>query len=341
MHPTIEVVAPARLHFGLWSLGLPPKAGQGARQFGGVGVMIRRPAVRLRIEPTRGWTVQGEQSERALAFAQCWAAYHGCSLPDCRLTLEEVPPPHAGLGSGTQLALSVAAGLSLFCGKPIPTLSELAESVGRGRRSAVGTYGFAFGGLIVERGKAPHERISPLEYRVVLPSAWHFVLVRPLGVQGLAGSQEAEALARLPPAPPRVTQELVERVRQEMVPAALRGDFATFSESVYAYGHRAGTCFAPLQGGPYNGSVVTALVERLRHMGIRGVGQSSWGPTVYALVASRPEAEALAEQLARCTDLPPLEVLVTETAPRGAALAPQAIWEAVPTGSDGARSERG
>jgi beta-ribofuranosylaminobenzene 5'-phosphate synthase len=334
MDSTVEVVAPARLHFGLWSLGCPPEAGPDARQFGGVGVMICHPAVRLRIEPAGQWTVQGQQTQRVETFAQRWAAYYGRRLPDCRVTLCEAPPPHAGLGSGTQLALSVAAGLSRFCQMPMPHLSELARSVGRARRSAVGTYGFALGGLIVERGKAPHELLSPLEYRVVLPPAWHFVLVRPLGMEGLAGSQEADALAQLPPVPPRVTQELIDRVRHEMVPAALCGDFATFSESVYAYGRQAGTCFAPLQGGPYNGSVLTALVERLRHLGIRGVGQSSWGPTVYALTASRDEAERLASQLTHLSDLPPLEVQVTHPASRGASLRPLPIWEPAPAGGD-------
>lgn len=334
MHPTVEVVAPARLHFGLWSLGLPPGAPEDAWQYGGVGVMVRRPAVRLLIEPAGQWTVEGQQAERVAAFAQRWAAYYGRCLPECRVTLCEASPPHAGLGSGTQLALSVAAGLSLFCQMPAPSLAELASSVGRARRSAVGTYGFAFGGLIVEGGKARHERLSPLECRIVLPSAWHFVLVRPLGVQGLAGSQEADALAHLPPVPPHITQELIARVRQEMVPAALRGDFAAFSESVYAYGRQAGTCFAPLQGGTYNGSIVTAVVERLRQLGIRGVGQSSWGPTVYALTASRDEAEALAGQLARQADLPPLEILVTEAASRGASFRPRMLWEPAVTGGE-------
>jgi beta-RFAP synthase len=296
--------------------------------------MIRHPALRLRIEPAGQWTVQGEQAERVSAFARSWAAYHGRSLPDCQVTLREAPPPHAGLGSGTQLALSVATGLSLFCRMPVLPLAELAKSVGRAKRSAVGTYGFAFGGLIVERGKAPHESLSPLEYRVVLPPAWHFVLVRPRGMQGLAGSQEADALARLPPVPPQVTQELMARVRQEMVPAALRSDFEAFSESVYAYGRQAGSCFAPLQGGPYNGSVVTALVERLRRLGVRGVGQSSWGPTVFALAASCEEAEALAGQLARLADLPPLETVVTPAAPHGASLWPRTIWESVSAGSE-------
>ena len=52
------------------------------------------------------------------------------------------------------------------------TPAELAQSVGRGLRSAVGTYGFVHGGMIAERGKLPGEVISPLDARVVLPEDW-------------------------------------------------------------------------------------------------------------------------------------------------------------------------
>ena len=70
---------------------------------------------------------------------------------------------------------------------PSQSPQELALSVGRGLRSAVGTYGFVFGGLIVEQGKLPDEPISPLDCRIDLPEAWRFVLVRPLGLTGIAG----------------------------------------------------------------------------------------------------------------------------------------------------------
>ena len=60
---------------------------------------------------------------------------------------------------------------------------------------------------------------------------------------------------------------------------------------------RVGDYFAPAQGGRYASPAVAAVVARLRARGVRGVGQSSWGPTVFAVVR-RPEAEALAQELA-------------------------------------------
>ena len=42
MPPVVRIIAPSRLHFGLWSLG-----GDGTRRFGGVGAMVQQPALRL------------------------------------------------------------------------------------------------------------------------------------------------------------------------------------------------------------------------------------------------------------------------------------------------------
>ena len=141
----------------------------------------------------------GEHADRAIVFARRWAEFHRRAAPHCRIEIEAVSPEHAGLGSGTQLALSIAAGLSAFCGLPSQSPQALAISVGRAQRSAVGTYGFVFGGMIVEQGKLPGEPISPLDCRIDLPEAWRFVLVRPrrLGGRKFANTLLDDSIVRL------------------------------------------------------------------------------------------------------------------------------------------------
>jgi beta-ribofuranosylaminobenzene 5'-phosphate synthase len=282
----VRVTAPSRLHFGLWSL-----ASTVGRQFGGVGVMIDRPGLRLSIGPGEG--VWGPLAERTTGFARRWKDFHRLTPPPCRIVIHEAPPEHVGLGTGTQLALAVAAGLNAFYGLPSQTPPELALSVGRGLRSAVGTHGFVHGGLVVEQGKLPGEPISPLDCRIDLPEAWRFVLIRHADAAGLAGDEEAAAMASLPVAPPAVTLELITEVRERLVPAAAMGDFATFAASVYRYGNLSGQLFAARQGGAYHGPILAELVERIRALGFPGVGQSSWGPTLFVAASSADEAEAL------------------------------------------------
>src|SRR6185312_6329569 len=251
MSHVVHVTAPSRLHFGLWSLG-----GGHGRQFGGVGAMIERPELNLSIRPAEQLDAGGQHAVRAIAFARRWAEFHRLSPPRCRIDIHSTVPEHAGLGSGTQLALSVAAGLNAFSGLPSQSPQELALSVSRGLRSAVGTYGFVFGGLIVEQGKLPGEPISPLDCRIDLPEAWRFVLVRPRGLSGIAGEEETDAFSSLPSVSAAVTDELIAIVRDRLVPAAATADFDPFAESLYRYGRLSGECFAAKQGGPYNGPLL-------------------------------------------------------------------------------------
>src|SRR5262245_59520615 len=114
--PHVRVTAPSRLHFGLWSLA---NGGQrDVRQFGGVGAMVEQPGLKLSLRPGNSLTTGGEMADRALAFARRWAEFQGRDLAPCEIRIESAPPQHVGLGTGTQLALAVAAGLNAFCGLP-------------------------------------------------------------------------------------------------------------------------------------------------------------------------------------------------------------------------------
>ena len=287
--------------------------------YGGVGAMVDQPALKLKVSASSSFESAGPLAERAHDFAQRWGEFHRLSqLPACRIEILAVPPNHVGLGVGTQLGLSVAAGLNAFAGLPTAGPQELALSVGRGQRSAIGTYGFMMGGLIVERGKLPGEPISPLDCRIDLPEEWRFVLLRPVGWQGLSGEQEEQAIGGLPRVPDEVTDRLVAIARDELIPAAATANFPQFAESLYQFGHLAGSCFAARQGGPYNGPVLTRLIDWLRSRGYGGVGQSSWGPTLFAAVPNQHSAIVLVDLLQRSHPEGPLEVTIAAPNNRGA-----------------------
>jgi beta-RFAP synthase len=312
MSPAVRITTPSRLHFGLWSLG-----GLGTRQFGGVGAMVERPALRLTVTAAAFFSTAGEFANLTADYARRWSHFHSCELPQCRLTIDESIPQHAGLGSGTQLALAVAAALNTFVGLPSQSPQELATSVGRGLRSAVGTYGFVFGGLIVEQGKLADEPISPLDCRIDVPENWRFVLLRPRGLVGLAGREETAAFASLAAVPQTATEELITETRDRLVPAAAIGDFSAFAKSLYRYGHLSGEIFAARQGGPYNGPVIAELVDHIRSRGLEGVGQSSWGPTVFVVTASESDANSLVDDLQHSRG-DAVETIVTGPANQGA-----------------------
>jgi predicted sugar kinase len=190
----------------------------------------------------------------------------------------------------------------------------------------VGTYGFLFGGLIAEQGKLPDEDISPLDCRLDVPAEWRFVLARPLGLTGLAGEDEAAAIGDLPAVHVADTEELMALAYDRLLPAAVTGDYSDFAEAAHRYGRLAGEIFAARQGGPYNGPVLAALVERIRSLGFAGASQSSWGPTVFAVAPSQGAAEVLAAAL-QTWEESALEITVAAPCRHGANIGRQAIGE--------------
>jgi beta-RFAP synthase len=218
--------------------------------------------------------------------------------PPVRWELRETLPPHAGLGSGTQLGLAVARALALLAGEGNISAPELARRTGRGGRSAIGLYGFEQGGLLIEGGKTADAAISPLVARAAIPPLWRFVLIQPRGAQGLSGAEERQGFARLPGMPAATTNRLCRLALLNLLPAALEERFDDFSEALYEFGRLVGDYFAPVQGGVYADPQMRRLVPRLRARGIHGIGQSSWGPTLFVLCPSAASAQALVQELA-------------------------------------------
>src|SRR5262245_57744439 len=337
----IEITTPARLHFGLLSAGplscgsgvvrwlggseattpptnhpttQPPNHQTAGRRFGGVGMMVEEPGVRLRLSPAAEWTAEGPLAERALAFARQFAslsAVSGEPLSPQRLVVEGAPPPHAGLGSGTQLGMAVARGLALAAGQPELPVAELARRVGRGLRSGVGVHGFARGGFLVDAGPKAEETLAPLVARVEVPGDWRIVLALPPVVSDWHGLREQRAFEQLASEPPHasITERLCRLVLLGVLPALVELDLESFGEALYEFNVLAGEVFAPIQGGTYASPRVAELVAFLRQEGVRGAGQSSWGPSVFAVLDDEDRAANLAARLRRRFDLPDASVL--------------------------------
>jgi beta-RFAP synthase len=286
-----RVVAPSRLHFGLFHVPAGGAHRPGERAFGGVGLMIDTPGVVVTAKPAEAWRFEGPLASRAQAFAMRFAQ----SFPEAerrpfQVLVEQCPAEHTGLGVGTQLALAVAKALAVPTGHGDESSVELAARVGRGERSAVGVHGFDRGGLLVETGKLPGEDVSPVVAHVRLPAAWRVVLFTPPVTAEWHGRREREAFARATGGDPGALRRLAET---EILPAAAAGDLDAFGEAVHEFNRRAGAPFAAAQGGPYASPAAAELIAELRLAGIRGVGQSSWGPTVLAVVADHDTALSL------------------------------------------------
>jgi beta-RFAP synthase len=303
----IRVTAPSRLHFGL--LSLPPTGpplwenalGEPvlpARRFGGVGLMVERPGLAVSVRSAADWQACGPLAGRAIDFARRFAQTVA-EAPPAQLTVERCAPPHAGLGTGTQLGLAVARALALHWGLPDLGAVELARRVGRGTRSALGIHGFAQGGFLVDGGQGPVGGIGALVARADFPEEWRVVLVIPPEAQGLHGRDEAEAFERLPGGGWDLarTEALCRLVLLGMLPALREGDVQAFGEALYDFNRRVGEGFRCVQGGVYSRAQAMEITAELRRLGVRGVGQSSWGPSLFAVAGDPETAEHAVRRL--------------------------------------------
>ena len=292
VEPALFVEAPARLHFGVLDL-----LGDRGRRFGGIGAAIPAPSLLLEAAPAAGLEADGPDAARVLEFARRFAAHHRVDLR-LRFRVHRSIPSHAGLGSGTQLALAVARAAAELTAPPLPTdVAALARAVDRGLRSGVGTWTFAHGGFVLEGGRVGTDhadRVAPLLARLAFPPAWRCVVAVPRGKPGLTGDEEAAAFARLPAPDAREVERVAHVVLMQLLPALAEADLTGFGTALGEVQRITGGWFAPAQGGVFAPGETRALVERLREWGAVGVGQSSWGPAVYGIVGDSAAAGTLA-----------------------------------------------
>jgi beta-RFAP synthase len=287
----VFVESSARLHFGVLDL-----RGSRGRWFGGIGASAARPTLRISASRADTLSAQGEDAERVREFAHLFLAHHHLR-GGADIRVHQALPSHVGLGSGTQLALGVARALAELYGVDSDARG-LAHAVGRGKRSAIGTWTFEDGGLVVEGGRrAGSDECGPLIARVPIPSTWFCILAIPEGAPGISGPEEAEAFATLPAPPERDVERVAHIVLMSLLPALADADLPGFGRALTEVQEITGQWFTSVQGGTFAPGGSADLVHRLREWGASGVGQSSWGPAVYGIVEGHEAAERLADRV--------------------------------------------
>jgi beta-ribofuranosylaminobenzene 5'-phosphate synthase len=284
----IEVYAPARLHFGFLDLN-----GGLGRRFGSIGLTIEGIGTRLSLAP--GEPAHEAPPERAARALAAVAPLLGATGP-FRLAVHETTPEHVGLGSGTQLNLAIAAAVAALSGRRA-SARALAPLVERGARSGIGIGAFDLGGFLVDAGKGEGGPPAPIVARLDFPATWRLVLIFDRERRGLSGARETAAFASLAPFPPELAARLCHVTLMRLLPGVAEADFAAVADSIGEIQAQVGDYFAPAQGGRFGSPRVAAVLEWLYAAGHSGIGQSSWGPTGFVLVASPDEARGLCREL--------------------------------------------
>jgi beta-RFAP synthase len=284
----VSVTTAARLHFGF----LDP-SGRGAQPFGSFGLSIDRPVTRLTLRRANSLKISGEEAERAAHYLAQLAESYGLTT-GYALNVDEAIPPHSGLGSGTQLALAVGTALATLEGLGARP-QDLASRLGRGARSGIGIAAFASGGVMLDSGPLAGA-LPELVARRPFPEEWRVLLSFDPYISGIHGSAEIAAFEEATDFPQSEAEEFRTRVLQRALPALEGHDFDGFTEEVGHLQARMGAYFASLQGGPIVSSGVAKVLDWAATQGLKGIGQSSWGPTGFVFVRSESEGASLLEK---------------------------------------------
>lgn len=289
---SIEVAVPARLHLGFLDL----EGGLG-RRFGSIGLALDDVETRITAVPAEIVTASGPSAARADGFARQMLAVLGLA-GGVGLTIAQAIPEHAGLGSGTQMALAVGTAIARLyhaeAGHADWGPRTIAKVLGRGARSGIGIGAFEQGGLLVDGGRlGGNGDPAPIISRVEFPSPWRILLVFDAQAEGLHGDAEAAAFRDLPDFAPALSAHLCRLVLMALLPAAAETDLGRFAAAVAEIQNAVGDFFAPFQGGRFASPAVAGVLDWLRAEGVEGVGQSSWGPTGFAFVENASAAGLL------------------------------------------------
>jgi beta-ribofuranosylaminobenzene 5'-phosphate synthase len=273
----VYVKTPSRLHLGLIDLN-----GDLGRLFGGLGVGIDRPNVILEAQQSERLSATGEKAELVKALAKRFLETYNITA-NARINLKQAIPEHAGLGSGTQLALAVATALSKLFGVKV-SVQELAKAMGRGQRTSVGTTIFEQGGFVVDGGKNVKKESFPTAiFRQPFPRDWGFVVAIPNVKKGLSKDEETVAFAGLAPMSAEAAGKMCRLTMMKLLPSLIERDIKSFGEALTQIQKVIGGYFAEAQGGTYSSQTAAEGIALLQKLGAYGAGQSSWGPTFYGL----------------------------------------------------------
>jgi len=290
----VRVEAPARLHLGFYRLCSP----LAPIRLGGVGVAVDLEELATIVELEVGEELAVSAPPQCLqeVEAAARAAARRYSVRG-RVSVEQCLPRHVGLGSTTQLVLSVYAAFAAAVGA---SLEDAAAASGRGFYSGVGVGVFLRGGLVVDTGVL-EGRATAYPMTWTWPPRWGVVVAVPDVDRGRLvpeGQKEAMSLESVLGEPGCGDTEGYVILLDTVLAGAALGDYSLFTRGIEFLEKHTARIFAGQQGGgAFCCPESEEAAEALRGIGARGVGQSSWGPTVYGFFPDTSSAVTAAAQL--------------------------------------------
>ena len=293
---SVKIIAPARLHFGFLNLG-----GNKTISLGGIGVTINKFNTIINIKKNNQLVITGNNSDKALSFVKTFCKKNKIKS-NYLININKSIPEHIGLGSGTQLALSIGMALSKLNNLSL-NITKIGKILERGSRSKIGIESFTRGGFLIDLGVK--KNFSQVFEQLKFPNEWKILLIQNKN-KGLYGDTEQKAFKKLQKLSSKKVS-LHHLALNKIYPSILKKNFKEFSKSITEMQNYMGKYFYSMQGGNFSDNLVSKVINFLKKEKILGYGQTSWGPTGFAFLADNKKAKKikykLEKKFANCNDL--------------------------------------
>lgn len=318
----LRIHGSARLHF-----GFTDPSGHLGRRFGSIGLAIEAPdycVLFRRLQASQPGPVTGAEqfaAARLRRYVDEIITHFDYDL-QVEIVVEKALVAHAGLGSGTQLAIAAGVATSQLAADA-QDIYSIAAILDRGARSSIGAAAFDAGGFIVDGGRDSGSQLAPVIVRQNFPEQWAIILVSDSRHEGLSAGSESAAFEDLPAFSESASGEICSLLLLKVLPALKVRDLPHFAQGISRVQEITGDYFSTFQGGDrFTSARVSEALKWLAANGAGGVGQSSWGPTGYAFCENVHRAHDLVQRVQSLGQVEGLEFNVTRGKNCGANIVP-------------------
>ncbi len=315
MKERVTIRAPSHVHLGNFDLN-----GDYGRLFGTIGFTLEEPYLEVEVHESNYTNIEGPYKDLVNnIIKKCKEIFN---IGNVEVTVKRAFRRGIGIGLTTSLTLAVVYAISRIAGEDIDII-DIAPKFGRGIVSALGTYAFKLGGMIVDAGFRVDRfgKVPPLIYRGEIPRNWYFIVAVPEKVPERVieiKRREAEILNNLPKMSPETSGKLCRIVLTRLIPSVEEEDIETFGKAMTEFSKTAGEYWAPFQEGTYCTREVEKGINIMLEEGCTGAAQSCWGPTFYGVTDSYRTCNRVKKRLVE--ELGIEEVYITHVNNRGATI---------------------
>ena len=293
----IELNSPCSLPLGAARMETKPGAATSL-----LGLTLKFPLVQLAAQKRPGGLyVTGPRAHLAHQQAERYLAHHHLDR-QAEIEIEWAIPNHMGLGSEPLLGLSVARASAWITDGDVNDTPALAQAIGLGSEHAPAVWGFHQGGLLLVAGEGEAGQLPPVLRRASIEhndkdKDWAFVLFLPYAPDDVSPTLEADRLAALLRAAPRLPADAGRLVAEQLWPAVEQDDIGAFAQALMALEQMNREALAQA------GTAVTiapdhqAILDLMRANGALAWGQSLTGLALYGLVRGAEASRELRRKI--------------------------------------------